>query len=329
MRFEGAPQTIKFALGENPTRVHGQESRIQPRTRMGVEQIIRDHFDAALDYRRNRDFYLREKATYERNPRRSTPPVPVERNERLEVLADIIEGNILVHCHSYRADEIVMLVRVFEDYGIRNYTFQHANEAFKVAPELAKHGAMASVFADWWSYKFEVYYSTAYNAAILQANGVVTSINSDSNELIRHLNHEAAKTVRYGGTSPEEALKMITLNPAIQLGIEDRVGSIEIGKDADLSIWSGDPLSIYSINEMTLVDGSVYFDRANDPTDMRLDAMISATMDYQQSETTYFQSSSGRETDSCMDNTFYLFAQESEMILNRGEQWFTGGQNHE
>lgn len=329
MRFAGAPQTIKFALGENPTRVHGQGSNIQPRTRMGVEQVIRDHFDAAIDYRRNRESYLREKAAYDRNPRRNSPPVPVAKNERLEVLADILDGNILVHCHSYRADEIVMLVRVFEDYGIRNYTFQHANEAFKVAPELAKHGAMASVFADWWAYKFEVYYSTAYNAAILQANGVTTSINSDSNELIRHLNHEAAKAVRYGGTSPEEALKMITLNPAIQLGIADRVGSIEVGKDADISIWSGDPLSIYSINEITLVDGTVFFDRANDPTDMRLDAVVSASMDYQESEMTHFEFTAGRKSDSCMDNTFYLFGEESELNLHTGEQFMFGGHSHE
>lgn len=329
MRFEGAPQTIKFALGENPTRVHGQESRIQPRTRMGVEQIIRDHFDAALDYRRAREEYLREKVIFDRNPRRGVAPIPVARNERLEVLADIIEGNVLVHCHSYRADEIVMLVRVFKDYGIENYTFQHANEAFKVAPELAKHGAMASVFADWWAYKFEVYYSTAYNATILQQNGVVTSINSDSNELIRHLNHEAAKTVRYGGTTPEEALKMITLNPAIQLGIDDRVGSIEVGKDADLSIWSGDPLSMYSINEMTLVDGNVLFDRANDPTDMRLDAIVSATTDYEQSQTLFYEYQAGRTSDSCMDNTFYLFGNESEMELSRGQEFLSGGHNHE
>lgn len=329
LKFEGAPQTIKFALGENPTRVHGQGSEIQPRTRMGVEQIIRDHFDAALDYRRNREDYLEAKQAFDRNPRRGVPPIPVARNERLEVLADIIEGNVLVHCHSYRADEILMLMRVFEDYGVRNYTFQHANEAFKVAPELAKHGAMASVFADWWAYKFEVYYSTAYGASILQANGVVTSINSDSNELIRHLNHEAAKAVRYGGTTPNEALKMITLHPAIQLGISDRVGSIEVGKDADLSIWSGDPLSIYSINEMTLIDGTIYFDRENDPTDMRLDAIVSSTQDYETSQLTLFETISGREEHSCMDNTFYLFEEETESVIRSSQQYIFGGHSHE
>src|SRR5690606_19664347 len=148
-------------------------------------------------------------------------------------------------------DEILMLMRVFNDYGIKNYTFQHANEAFKVAPELAKNGAHTSIFADWWAYKFEVYYSTSYNASILNHNGVINSINSDSDELIRHLNHEAAKTVRYGGVSEADALKMITINPAIQLGMEKRIGSIEVGKDADFAIWSGHPLSIYSMAEKT------------------------------------------------------------------------------
>ncbi|MDZ7693789.1 MAG: hypothetical protein U5K69_22165 [Balneolaceae bacterium] len=158
MRFEGAPRTIKFALGENPTRVHGQGFDVQPRTRMGVEQVIREHFDEALDYKRNREAYLQAKEKYDQNPQ-GTPPKPVAKNRRLDVLADIIEGDVWVHCHSYRADEIHMLMRVFNDYGIENYTFQHANEAFKVAPELRKNGAHTSVFADWWAYKFEVYYS--------------------------------------------------------------------------------------------------------------------------------------------------------------------------
>lgn len=269
LRFKDAPRTIKFALGENPTRVHGQQFNVQPRTRMGVEQVIRDHFDAALDYQRNRQQYLDEKQAYEEGGRKQ-PPRPVPRNVRMETLADILEGNIRVHCHSYRADEIMMLMRVFEDYGIEDFTFQHANEAFKIAPELRKNNAYTSVFSDWWAYKFEVYYSTAFNASILNANGVINSINSDSGELIRHLNHEAAKTVHYGGTSKQDALKMITINPAIQLGIDDKVGSIEEGKHGDIVIWSGDPLSIYSIAEATFVDGKKYFDRAEDGDDMRL-----------------------------------------------------------
>ncbi|MEX0722038.1 MAG: amidohydrolase family protein [Balneolaceae bacterium] len=302
MRFEGAARTIKFALGENPTRVHGQGNGVQPRTRMGVEQIVRNHFDEAIDYKRNRQAYLDRKAEYDRR-KRGTPPVPVAQNLRYDVLNDIIEGNILVHCHSYRSDEILMLMRVFNDYGIKNYTFQHANEAFKVAPELAKNGAGTSVFADWWAYKFEVYYSTAFNASILNANGVTNSINSDSGELIRHLNHEAAKTVRYGMTSENDALRMITINPAKQLGIDNKVGSIEEGKQADFAIWSGHPLSIYSIAEMTFVDGTKYFDRESDADDMRIDINPEADFDDVRNHEEII---SGRSGDACMQDAFIL-----------------------
>ncbi len=315
MKFEDAPQTIKFALGENPTRVHGQGSGIQPRTRMGVEQVIRDHFDAALDYRRNRKEYIEAKEQYDRR-KRGNPPVPVAKNLRLEVLADIIDGKILVHTHSYRADEIVMLNRVFSDYGIKNYTMQHANEAFKVAPELAKNNAYASVFADWWAYKFEVYYSTAFNASILNANGVLTSINSDSGELIRHLNHEAAKTMRYGQTSENDALRMITINPATQLGIDDKAGSIEVGKHADIGIWSAHPLSIYSINEMTLVDGVVYFNREEDADDMRLDRAVEPELTFERSRQFLFETSDGRSSDACMQDVFFLFESDKELSMN-------------
>ena len=306
MRFADAKRTIKFALGENPTRVHGQGNGIQPRTRMGVEQIIRSHFDEALDYRIKREAYLAAKEIYEGDRRgRTAPPVPVAKNLRYDVLNDIIDGEILVHCHSYRADEILMLMRVFNDYGIKNYTFQHANEAFKVAPEIAKNGAYTSVFADWWAYKFEVYYSTAYNATILNENGVTNSINSDSNELIRHLNHEAAKTVRYGETSEADALKMITINPAKQLGIDEMVGSLEIGKQGDVAIWSGHPLSIYSKVEHTYVDGKKYFDLYMDPVDMRI-AVDSEDSYTEAGFNTFIQ---GREEDSCMSDVFELIQQ--------------------
>lgn len=310
MRFEGAPRTIKFALGENPTRVHGQGFGVQPRTRMGVEQVIREHFDAAIDYKRNREAYLQSKQAYDKN-QRGTPPVPVAKNLRLEVLSDIIDGEVWVHCHSYRADEILMLMRVFSDYGIKNYTFQHANEAFKIAPELRKNGARTSVFADWWAYKFEVYYSTAYNASILNANGVTNSINSDSGELIRHLNHEAAKTVHYGGTSKEDALKMITINPAIQLGIDDKVGSIEEGKHGDVAIWDGHPLRMYSICEQTFVDGKEYFNREEDPDDMRL--RVNPEEDFEETYTRWYEG--GKDTDSCLQGAEVLFTEEG-MSLN-------------
>lgn len=304
LRFEDAPRTIKFALGENPTRVHGQGFDVQPRTRMGVEQVIRDHFDAAIDYQRNRQEYLDAKQAYD-NGVGSTPPVPVAKNERLEVLVDILEGEVLVHTHSYRADEIVMLMRVFNDYGIKDYTFQHANEAFKVAPELKKNGAYTSVFADWWAYKFEVYYSTAYNASILNANGVKNSINSDSGELIRHLNHEAAKAVHYGNTSKQDALKMITINPAVQLGIDKKVGSLEVGKHGDVAIWDGHPLSIYSKALKTFVDGKKYFDRAEDADDMRL--KVDAEQDFDEATGRWYNEN-GRHSETCLKGAEIRFS---------------------
>jgi len=210
-------------------------------------------------------------------------------------MADIISGDVMIHCHSYRADEILMLMNVLSDYGVDKICFQHVNEGFKVAPELAEFGAYASVFSDWWAYKFEVYYSTAYNAAILTKNGVVTSINSDSRELIRHLYHEAAKTQKYGGLSDVEALKLITLNPAIQLGIDDRVGSLEKGKDGDVVVFNKHPLSIYAIPQYTIVDGVVRFDINEDPVDMRLD------IDPEETIPAFMEKSELFGEDSCME----------------------------
>jgi imidazolonepropionase-like amidohydrolase len=303
MRFEDAPRTIKFALGENPTRVHGQGFDVKPRSRMGVEQVIRDKFDSAQDYKRNRQEYMAAKEAYE-NGDRDTPPVPVAKNERLDVLVDILEGDVWVHTHSYRADEIMMLMRVFNDYDIENFTFQHANEAFKVAPELKKNNAYTSVFADWWAYKFEVYYSTAFNASILNANGVKNSINSDSGELIRHLNHEAAKAVHYGGTSKQDALKMITINPATQLGIDNKVGTIEEGKHGDVAIWDAHPLSIYSKTLATYVDGKKYFDRSEDADDMRLEANPETNFD---ETTTRWYNENGRQSGTCLQGAEIRF----------------------
>lgn len=260
LRFEGAPRTIKFALGENPTR--GARARgIQPQSRMGIEAMLRNTFNDALKYK---------KAWEEYRADRSSNKVAPEYSLRMETMVDILEGEILVHCHSYRADEIYMLMRVFSDFGIEKLIFQHANEAYKVAPELAEFGASASIFSDWWAYKLEVYYSTAYNAAILTRNGVNTSINSDSGELIRHLFHEAAKSQKYGDLSDNEALALITMNPAMQLGIEDRVGSLEKGKDGDIAIFDKHPLSIYAIPQMTFIDGVKYFDINTDKADQRI-----------------------------------------------------------
>ncbi len=264
LRMEGAPRTIKFALGENPTRVHGSGNSIVPRTRMGVEFVIREAFSKAKEYSAKWDAYNKAKV---QKGFRGAPP---EYNLRLETLADILKGNIIIHCHSYRADEIYMLLKVCKDFGVKKLVFQHVNEGFKVAPELAAYGAMASVFADWWAYKFEVYYSTAYNAAILTRNGVTTSINSDDAELMRHLYHEAAKTQKYGALTDDEALALITINPAKQLGVENRIGSLETGKDADIAIFKGHPLSSYAVPVYSVVDGLVRFDREKDPDDMRI-----------------------------------------------------------
>ncbi len=264
LKMEGAPRTIKFALGENPTRVHGEGNKIVPKTRMGVEAVFRRAFSEAQEYKAAWDAYNLSK----KNKRfRGKAP---EYSRRLETIAGILTGEVIIHCHSYRADEILMLMEVCKDYGIKNIVFQHVNEGFKVAPELAAFGASASIFSDWWAYKFEVYYSTAYNAAILTKNGVNTSINSDSWELIRHLYHEAGKSQKYGQLNDDEALALITINPAKQLGIDSRTGSIEAGKDADIVIFKDHPLSIYAVPQMTIIDGVVYFDINDDHDDQRI-----------------------------------------------------------
>lgn len=262
--MKDAARTIKFALGENPTRVHGRGNGIQPRSRMGVEAVIRNGFNDAIQYKKSWEAYNTAMKV------KGATPVPPAYNERLQTLAEILDGKIIIHCHSYRADEIYMLINVCREFGITKIVFSHVNEGFKVAPELAAYTMGASVFADWWAYKFEVYYSTAYNAAILTQNGVITSINSDSGELIRHLYHEAGKAQRYGELTDEQTLALITINPAKQLGIADKVGSIEEGKQADLVIFNEHPLSVYAIPQMTFVDGVKYFDINEDPNDMRL-----------------------------------------------------------
>ena len=293
LKMEGAPRTIKFALGENPTN-HGRRDGVQPQTRMGVEFVIRKAFSDAKEYSAKWETYNKAKAV---KGFRGAPPAY---SLRMQTLADILKGDIILHCHSYRADEIQMLLKVCKDFGIKRVVFQHTNEGFKVAPEIAAAGAMASVFADWWQYKLEVYFSTAYNAAILVRNGVVTSINSDSPDLIRHLYHEAAKTQKYGGLSDDEALALITINPAKQLGVESRVGSIEPGKDGDIAIFRNHPLSIYGVPQYTVVDGIVRFDREKDPADMRIMVDPRQTVDVTMYET-------GRGYDFCMQDAQILF----------------------
>lgn len=262
--FPGAMPGIKFALGENVKRSNfpalSGVPRRYPATRMGVEETIREAFTRARDYKSAWDEY---RAAVSRGDKTAMPP---RRDIQLEPLVEILEGKRYVHAHSYRADEILMLINLANELGFKVKTFQHVLEGYKVAKEIAQHGAGASTFADFWGYKIEAYDAIPYNAAIMTRAGVVVSMNSDSDERARRLNIEAAKAMRYGDLSEEQALKLITLNPAIQLGIQDRVGSIEVGKDADVVIWNGHPFSVYSRVDTTLVDGEILFDREQDLT---------------------------------------------------------------
>ena len=253
--FAAAPPTVKFALGENPKQSNWGNDRTDryPKSRAGVEQSIREAFITARDYR----------AAWKEH-KEGTRKVPPRRDLQKEALVEIIEGKRLIHCHSYRQDEILMLMRLAEEFGFRVNTFTHILEGYKVANEMAAHGASAMGFSDWWAYKMEVIDAIPWSPYIMWSRGVNVGMNSDSDELARRLNTEAAKAIKYGGTPPEEALKMVTLNPAKSLEIEDRVGSLEAGKDADFSVWNGPPMSPYSQCQETWIEGRKYFDRAAD-----------------------------------------------------------------
>jgi imidazolonepropionase-like amidohydrolase len=269
MIFQGALPGIKFALGENPKRAGnptgqrigaGNVQGRYPATRMGVEDVIREAFNEAKTYQQSWKDYNEKIARGEQ----ATAP---RRDLKLEPLVEVLEGKRLVHAHCYRADEILMLLRVADDYGFKIRTLQHVLEGYKVAKEIAAHGAGASTFSDWWAYKLEAFDAIPYNAAIMTRKGVLVSLNSDSDELMRHLNDEAAKTMKYGGLNETEALSLVTINPAKQLMIDNRVGSIEVGKDADLTIFDKHPLSNYAKVEKVFIDGQLYFDRASDLAD--------------------------------------------------------------
>jgi imidazolonepropionase-like amidohydrolase len=265
--FEGATPGIKFALGENPKRAgnpqggRGAATTVQaryPATRMGVEDVIREAFNEAKAYKAEWDAYNAKVA------RGETLLIPPRKDLRLEPLKEVLEGTRYVHAHCYRADEILMLLRVADDYGFKIRTLQHVLEGYKVADEIAAHGAGASTFSDWWSYKVEAFDAIPYNTAMMVKKGIIVSVNSDDAELMRHLNTEAAKAMKYGGLTENQALALVTINPAKQLGIDNRVGSIEPGKDADLVIYDKDPMSDYAKVEKVLIDGTLYFDRDNE-----------------------------------------------------------------
>jgi imidazolonepropionase-like amidohydrolase len=263
--FEGALPGIKFALGENPKRSNLSRGTARyPATRMGVEETIRGAFTEARDYKASWDLYNKRTSAGEKNL------IPPRRDLRLEPLVEVLEGRRYVHSHCYREDEILMLLRVAKEFGFKVRTFQHVLEGYKVADEIAAAGAGASTFSDWWAYKVEAYDAIPYNAALMTRRGVLVSVNSDDAEEATHLNQEAAKSIKFGGLSRDEALKMVTLNPAIQLGIDKRVGTIDTGKDADLVIYNHDPLSDYAVVQKTLIDGRVYFDRQRDIADRPL-----------------------------------------------------------
>jgi imidazolonepropionase-like amidohydrolase len=253
---EGAPRIVKFALGENVTQKNRSTPTERfPASRAGVEAVYDQAFTAAGEYR---DAW----AAYRRNPR--AQPVPPRRDLRLEALVDIMEGRIRVHAHSYRSDEIVMLMRVAERYGFRIDAFTHVLEGYRVADEMARHGAAASTFSDWWMYKLEAFEATPWNAAIMHNKGVLTSLNSDIPWLQSSMLYEMQKPVKYGGVSKQDALAMLTMNPARQLRIDHLVGSIEVGKHGDIVLLNGDPFNSFTRVEKTIVDGIVYYDRLDE-----------------------------------------------------------------
>jgi imidazolonepropionase-like amidohydrolase len=267
MLFAGAPPGIKFALGENVRQTNGPQipGRPQryPRTRMGVEELLRESFTRAREYQAEWKAYDESKRSLKKG---EAEPIPPRRDLQLDALVEVLEGKRLVHAHSYRSDEILMLLKVAKDFGFRIASLQHVLEGYKVADEIAAAGTGASTFADNWAYKLEAFDAVPFNAALMAERGVNVTINSDSDERARRLYQEAAKAMKYGGASEETAIRMITLNAATQLGIEKMTGSIDVGKDADLAIFNGHPFAPASRVEMTLIDGRVFFDRNKAPT---------------------------------------------------------------
>jgi imidazolonepropionase-like amidohydrolase len=257
LKLAGAPGGIKFALGENVKQANWGDKNVTrfPQTRMGVQTFYVNRFTAGQQY-------LADWKAWRDGGGQGVPP---RRDLELEAIGEILEGTRLIHCHSYRQDEILAFLRTMESFHLRVGTLQHILEGYKVADEIAKHGAGASSFSDWWAYKYEVIDAIPYNGSLMRERGVLVSFNSDSSDHARRLNFEAAKAVKYGGTPEDEALKFVTINPAKQLGIGDRVGSLEAGKDGDFVVWSGNPLDSRSVCLQTWIEGRQYFDRSREP----------------------------------------------------------------
>ncbi|WP_273277172.1 amidohydrolase family protein [Maribacter polysiphoniae] len=247
MIYDNSPKFIKFALGENVKQSNWQSFSRFPQTRMGVEQVYMNYFQRAKEYEAKKK-----------------SGKPYRHDEEMETLVEILNGERFISCHSYVQSEINMLMKVADKFNFKVNTFTHILEGYKVADKMVEHGVGASTFSDWWAYKYEVKDAIPYNAAIMQSQGITVAINSDDAEMSRRLNQEAAKTMKYGGVSELEAWKMVTINPAKLLHIDNRVGSIKEGKDADLVLWSDNPLSIYAKAEKTLIEGATYFDLEKD-----------------------------------------------------------------
>lgn len=267
MFWDKSQPSIKFALGENPKRqgnptggrvgAANVNNLRYPGTRMGLEDVYFEAFTRAKEYQKSWKDYEAKKAKGE-------AAIPPRRDLQLEPLVEVLEGKRLVHVHAYRADEILMMIRVAEEVGFKVTSFEHVLEGFKVAKEMAKHGSAGAGFSDWWAFKIEAYDAIPYNMAIMTRKGVLASVNSDSADTIRRLNTEAAKTMKYGGLTEEEALKLVTINPAIHLKVDKYVGSLEPGKDADFVIWDKHPLSSFARAQQVYIDGVKYFDRDED-----------------------------------------------------------------
>jgi imidazolonepropionase-like amidohydrolase len=252
--FPGAPQSIKFASGENPKRTYGTRNQL-PATRMGNFEVMRAAFIEAREYMRQWDDY---DAKVKKGDKDATPP---KKDLKLEALADILRGKLLVQIHCYRADEFLTEMALAKEFGYKIRAFHHALEAYKVADKIAANGVAIATWPDWWGFKYEAWDGIPWNAAISAHKGVRVALKSDSEDVTRRLNQEAGKIIHYGLTE-EEALKAITLNPAWIIGVDERVGSIDVGKDADISIWNSYPLSSSALVDKVLIDGDVYFDRS-------------------------------------------------------------------
>ena len=253
MLFAGAPRTIKFASGENPKRVYGSRNQI-PSTRMGNFEVMRQAFEDAKVYKKGWDDYNDKMAKSDK-----TAVMP-HRDLKLEALSDVLAGKLLVEIHCYRADEFLTEEAIAKEYGYKIRAFHHALEMYKVGPQIAAEGTGIATFADWWGFKDEAWDAIPWNAVMSMREGVKVALKSDSNDHVRRLNQEAGKMVHYGGATEDEAIRMITLNAAWIMGIDDKVGSLDVGKDGDIVIWNVNPLSSYARAEKVFIDGDLYFD---------------------------------------------------------------------